>query len=311
MYSTLARIEEQLADIELANLRRTYTVTRPKFLERAIAIGAIPDFWATVIDEAPAEIDQRIQPRDVPALNCLIGIDVERFEVLDAERGEPRSIKLTFCFKTNQWFHDETIEKKLFWRMSKNGWSGLVSEPVRIRWKERDLTDGLLDMAVNLWEKETDFKQKQVNGQARASIEATNEFIGLVEKVQQTPQDAISIFALFGFRGHQISAKESAEAMERKQRMVDGTEEWEELDDETLPLPDTEIFPHGEEVAVAFSEDLYPGATQYFTAGKERDAKISDDEPTSETDGAEETNGDREERFQHEQRPNKKVRKST
>lgn len=88
-------------------------------------------------------------------------------------------------------------------------------------------------------------------------------------KVQQTPQDAISIFGLFGFRGHQISAEESAKAMERKQRMVDGPEEWEELDDETPPLPDTEIYPHGEEVAVAFSEDLYPGATQYFSTSSE------------------------------------------
>ncbi|KAI4106447.1 MAG: hypothetical protein L6R37_002138 [Teloschistes peruensis] len=307
MYSTLARIEEQLADIELANLRRTYTATRPKFLERAIAIEAIPEFWATVIDEAPAEIDQRIQPRDVPALNCLIGIDVERFQVLDAEQGEPRSIKLTFYFRKNQWFHDEKIEKSFFWRMSKNGWSGLVSDPVRIRWKERDLTDGLLDMTVNLWEKEQNL---EVNGQARASIEATDEYIGLVKRVQQTPQDAISIFGLFGFRGHQISAEESTEAMKRKQGMVDGPEEWEELDDETPPLPDPEIYPYGEEVAVAFSEDLYPGATQYFTAGKERDAKISDDEPASETDGAEETNGEREERFQHEQRPNKKIRRS-
>lgn len=154
MYDALARIEEQLADIELQYLRRTYTATRPKFLERAAAIQSIPDFWSTVIDEAPAEIDHRIQPRDVSALNCLTGIDVERFEVQDAEHGEPRSVKLTFTFKPNEWFADEKIEKRFYWRMSKHGWSGLVSEPASIGWKHRDLTEGLLDMAVKLWKKE-------------------------------------------------------------------------------------------------------------------------------------------------------------
>ncbi|KAL8701130.1 MAG: hypothetical protein Q9201_005071 [Fulgogasparrea decipioides] len=321
MYIALARIEEQLADIERDNLRKAYIATRPKFLERATAIHAVPDFWSTVIDEAPAEIDQRIQPRDVPALNCLTGIDVERFEVQDAERGEPRSIKLTFSFKSNQWFHDEQIEKRFFWRMSKNGWSGLVSEPVGIQWKERDLTDGLLDTAVKLWKQEQEFevrnvlhlrvrdanpalRSKQANGQDRDAIGATDEFKTLVEKVQRTPQDAISIFGLFGFRGHQISAEESTKAMKRKQDMVGGVEQWEELDGESPPLPDIEIYPHGEEVAVAFSEDLYPGATQYFTAAKERDAKMSDEEPVSGPGRSEES--DETDEGEREQRPKKK-----
>ncbi|KAL8738866.1 MAG: hypothetical protein Q9181_000393 [Wetmoreana brouardii] len=303
MYIALARIEEQLADIELDNLRKAYIATRPKFLERSTAIHAVPDFWSTVIDEAPTEIDQRIQPRDVPALNCLTGIDVERFEVQDAGRGEPRSIKLTFSFKSNQWFHDEKIEKRFFWRMSKNGWSGLVSEPVSIQWKERDLTDGLLDMAVKLRKKEQEF---EANGQDRDAVGATDEFMTLVERVQRTPQDAISIFGLFGFRGHHISAEESATAIKRKQNMVGGVEQWEELNGESPPLPDIEIYPHGEEVAVAFSEDLYPGATQYFTAAKERDAKMSDEEPVSGPDQSEES--DEPDERKREQRPRNKNR---
>lgn len=281
MYDTLARIEKQLADIELEYLRKTYIATRPKFLERATAIEAIPNFWSTVIDEAPAEIDQRIQPRDVPALNCLTGIDVERFEVLDADNGEARSIKLAFTFKPNDWFHDEKIEKKFYWRMNKSGRSGLVSEPVSIQWKDRDLTEGLLGMAVNLWQKEKELEvsktlrsdrseplilhTKQARGQNRDDIRATDEFKILTKKVERTPQDAISIFGLFGFRGHHVSAEESGMATESTQNMVDGVEHLEQLDKETPGLPDTEIYPHGEEVAVAFSEDLYPGATQYFS----------------------------------------------
>lgn len=71
--------------------------------------------------------------------------------------------------------------------------------------------------------------------------------------------------ALFGFRGHHISAEESTEAMKGKRNLVDDVEQWKELNAEAPPLPDTEIYPHDEEVAVAFTEDLYPGATQYFS----------------------------------------------
>ncbi|KAL8943705.1 MAG: hypothetical protein Q9216_000904 [Gyalolechia sp. 2 TL-2023] len=323
MYDTLARIEEEIANIELEYLRKTYTATRPKLLERATAIEAIPDFWPTVIDEAPTEIDQRIQPRDVPALNCLTGIDVERFEVLDADNGEARSIKLTFSFKPNEWFHDETIEKKLHWRMSKNGWSGLVGEPVRVHWRDRDLTEGLLDMAFNLWQKEKELEvsrsctqqqiktlilhTQQARGQNRDDIGATDEFKLLVEKVERTPQDAISIFGLFGFRGHHISAQESLSAMDGKNGMVEGAKSGVEGPEKGLPaLPGTEIYPHGEEVAVAFGEDLYPGATQYFTAAKERDTKISEEELVSDSDNSQSSDDANDEN--HAGRPHKKPR---
>ncbi|KAL8858634.1 MAG: hypothetical protein Q9178_004928 [Gyalolechia marmorata] len=300
MYDTLARIEEQLAAIELDYLRKTYIATRPRFLDRATAIQAIPHFWSTVIDEAPAEIDQRIQPRDVPALSCLTAIDVERFEVEDADNGEPRSIKLTLTFKPNEWLYDHIIEKKFYWRMSHNGWSGLVSEPVNVRWKTRDLTDGLLDLAVNLWKKELELA---TNARTSGDIECTEEYQTLVENIQRTPQDAISFFAFLGFRGHRISAEDSLAAMAEFPRQA------KSLAGELPPLPDSEIYLHGEEVAVALSEDLYPGATHYFTASKERDARVSDDELVSDSNDSDSPEGsnalDNEE---HEGRPNKKMK---
>ncbi|KAL9009590.1 MAG: hypothetical protein Q9173_005396 [Seirophora scorigena] len=307
MYDTLARIEEQLADIELESLRKSYIATRHKFLERASAIDAISDFWSTVIDEAPAEIDQRIQPRDVPVMNCLAGIDVERFEVQNAAHGEPRSVKLTFTFEPNGWFADKKIEKTFYWRMSKHGWSSLVSEPVGIQWKDRDLTEGLLDMAIGLWKMEQEHGQS--NGQGRADVRISDEYMKLVEKVGRTPQDAISIFGFFGFRGHHVTVAESEKALERRKRMIEGVEEWEVLDSEPPPLPDTEVYPHGEEVAVAFSEDLYPGATHYFTIAKERDAKISDEEVVSDSKSSEESDDAHD--GEQENRPTKKLKISS
>lgn len=94
----------------------------------------------------------------------------------------------------------------------------------------------------------------------------TDEFKVLAEKVERTPQDAISIFGLFGFRGHHISVEVSKSAMDGKHDMAEGAESSLEGSENGSPaLPDTEIYPHGEEVAVAFGEDLYPGATQYFS----------------------------------------------
>ncbi|KAI4256981.1 MAG: hypothetical protein L6R42_005920 [Xanthoria sp. 1 TBL-2021] len=304
MYDTLARIEKQLAAIELDYLRKTYIATRPRFLDRATAIQAIPDFWSTVIDEAPAEIDQRIQPRDVPALSCLTDLDVERFEVKDADNGEPRSIRLTLTFKPNEWFFDNKIEKKFYWRMSHDGWSGLVSEPVTVRWKNRDrLTDGLLDLAVNLWKKELDLETQGCD------LESIEEYQTLVERIQRTPQDAISFFAFLGFRGHRVSAEESAAAMEKAQSTVKFSRETEGSNEETPSLPDSEIYPHGEEVAVALSEDLYPGGTHYFTTAKERDTKVSDEELVSDSndsDNSEESNTFNNQ--ERERRPNKKTK---
>ncbi|KAL8999036.1 MAG: hypothetical protein Q9169_002034 [Polycauliona sp. 2 TL-2023] len=272
MYDTLARIEAQLAAIELDYLRKTYLAARPKFLDRATAIEAIPDFWSTVIDEAPAEIDQRIQPRDVPALNCLIGLDLDRFEVKDDDNGEPRSFKLSLTFKPNDWFFDSKIEKKFYWRMSHTGWSGLVSEPVNVRWKKRDLTDGLLDLAVNLWQRELHLESDDLG--------KTEEYQTVVERVQRTPQDAISFFAFLGFRGHRVSAEESNAALTKAPIVVDFSREPGSSNEDLPPLPDSEIYPHGEE-----------GATHYFTTAKERDTKVSDEELVSDSSDSDSSKG--------------------
>ncbi|KAL9038935.1 MAG: hypothetical protein Q9180_002829 [Flavoplaca navasiana] len=306
MYDTLARIESQLAAIELNYLRRTYVALRPKFLERATAITVIPEFWSTVIDEAPAEIDQRIQPRDIPALKCLTGLDVERFEVRDADSGEPRSIKITLTFKPNEWFFDTKVEKRYYWRMSKNGWSGLVSQPVKIRWKQKDLTDGLLDLAVNLWEKELDL---ETNVRGGRNLESLEEYQVLVDKVQRTPQDAISFFAFLGFRGHRISAEESAAALENAQSNVEVRRGPERPNEDPPSLPESEMYPHGEEVAVALCEDLYPGATHYFTTAKQRDTKLSDQELVSDVSNSDDSlNANAFGHGKHRRQSNKKAR---
>jgi hypothetical protein len=72
-----------------------------------------------------------------------------------------------------------------------------------------------------------------------------------------------------------VSAEESRAANEREDEKrrrraegktgaenVEDEEEEEDDDDEELEL---EIFPNGDELAVAISEDLWPGAIKYFS----------------------------------------------
>lgn len=279
-------------------MRQNYILTRSIFADRAKLVEKIPHFWAIVFEEAPEEIDRFIQPCDTDALNTLQTLHISRFDVsFDApDVGEPRSVRLTFTFGENSWFEDRVLEKTFWYRLSRTGYIGLVSEPVRIRWKEgKDLTEGLLDESSRLFEIETDIKrlekhpeQKHDSPEKLNGLKASRH--ALVEKLEHrlksTQQDAISFFAWFGYRGRNVSAEESAEVLQneinkrkhKKGRNENGSADNVMLDEHEaesavskVPLVidsselDHEIFPAGEELAVAISDDLYPGAVKYFS----------------------------------------------
>lgn len=280
-------------------VRQNYILTRSIFADRAKLVEKIPHFWAIVFEEAPEEIDRFIQPCDTDALNTLQTLHVSRFDIsFDVpDVGEPRSVSLKFTFGENSWFEDRVLEKKFWYRLSRTGYTGLVSEPVRIRWKEgKDLTEGLLDESCRLFEIETDIKKFEKHSkQNHGSPEKLNELKAsrhtLVEKLEHrlksTQQDAISFFAWFGYRGRNVSAEESAEVVQnenenrrkhKKGRNGNGSADNVVLDEHEpesashkVPLVidsrelDHEIFPDGEELAVAISDDLYPGAVKYFS----------------------------------------------
>lgn len=288
-------------------MRQNYILTQPIYAERAKLVQKIPHFWAIVAEEAPEEIDRRIQPCDTAALSFLQQIEVTRFEISsDApETGEPRSVKIVFSFRENPLFEDEVLEKKFWYRRGKDGWTGLVSDPVRIRWKKgKDVTEGLLDKAVHLFEVANQLKEiggqvahqsgKDQSMQARLDELSTlhrSLVDKLADKLKTIPQDAVSFFAWFGYRGREVSAEESAEAIrkethERKhlksgKQSVPGEnvvaedgdgKDVESIASKAIALDEEdgnefgcEIFPAGEEMAVAISEDLYPGAIKYFS----------------------------------------------
>jgi hypothetical protein len=243
--------------------------------KRHETVSKIPNFWPLVIEQAPPDIDEFIQPSDSALLlSSLTGLSVTHFEIEKGGSGDPRSVAIRWEFSKNDYFEDTVLEKKFWYRHSKDGWTGLVSEPVDIRWKKgKDLTGGLLSMVKRVWDEEQSLA-KEGNGAAAAKKgELTAEQKALKKKIENTGIGGLSFFAWFGFRGKRISAEESklAIAMERERRRLrqDGEkaepeveEEEEEDDDDWEAL---EIFPDGDNLAVTIAEDLWPGALKYFS----------------------------------------------
>lgn len=281
-------------------MRHSIKLTAPLIQKRGEIItlpDVQPEFWMRVFASAPPEIDEYILPRDAQLLGeCLTNMTVERFE-LDAQgNGEPRSLRFTFEFKTgeeNPFFTNDKLVKEFYWRqeVSKSPagrtrtWEGLVSEPVRINWKkDMDLTKGLLDAACDL----ADAEKKK--GGDRKKLP---EYAALVQKVEEAEAEAaaaedededeegmpspvgMSFFGFFGYRGRDVSAAQSKEAAKeiearwaKVQRGEDiseaGDDSDDEEDDSSDGLEEAEIFPDGDDLAVAIAEDLWPDALSYY-----------------------------------------------
>lgn len=197
-------------------------------------------------------------------LNSLVDLSVERFEL--ASGGDPRSIAIKLTFSDNEYFSDRTLEKKFWWRYAKDGWAGLVSEPVKINWKskDKDLTQGMLDLVCQVREAEKAAGKKlDDDAEPKKSLLAQMEATGL---------GGVSFFAWFGFCGRAVTAEESAEAFKEEQAKrqkrkagEDVPEDDEDEEEDDLDEYETEIFPTADDVAVCIAEDVWPNAIKYFS----------------------------------------------
>ncbi|KAJ6070684.1 hypothetical protein N7467_012003 [Penicillium canescens] len=333
----IAILEEQFARAEVEQMRNTVKLTQPLINKRAEIIKmpeVQAEFWMRVFASAPPEIDEYILSDDAAVLGeALTNMTVERFE-LDAQgNGEPRSLRFIFEFKTgeeNPFFTNDKLVKDFYWRQevtkSSSGrtrtWEGLVSEPVRINWKkDKDLTRGLLDAACDLWEAE---KKK---GGDRKKLP---EFAALVNKIEEAAEaeDAaendddedmpspvgMSFFGFFGYRGRDVSAAQSKEAAKeiearwaKVQKGEDITEggdsDDEDEDDDEDGLEVAEIFPDGDDLAVAIAEDLWPDALRYYVQSYQNADDLEDMDLEMEMDEM-----DEDEDEESESRPRKKAR---
>lgn len=157
-----------------------------------------------------------------------------------------------------------------------------MSEPVAIEWKEgRDLTGGVLGLVLKAWEAERQ-SPATTHGLAKdKKAGLTPEQKALKKHIDGTSMGGRSFFAWFGFVGRHVTAEESAEAnaleiRKREARKAGkrpeedevgrdaGAEAESEEEDEDSDMS-LEIFPDGDDLAIAISEDLWPGAIKFFS----------------------------------------------
>ncbi|KAL2167153.1 hypothetical protein VTG60DRAFT_1643 [Thermothelomyces hinnuleus] len=299
-YEELSDLEQEFDDVETEIIRQQYALSKPLYARRAELVAKIPNFWPLVLEQAPMDIDEYIQPSDSAILlSSLKRLSVSRFELDEDEKnGDPRSIAIRFEFAENEHFEDTVLEKKFWWRQSKDGYAGLVSEPVPIKWKPgKDLTEGLLDLAKAVYDEQV-AQPKQDKKDKKAKVPLTEKQKALKEKMDQTGMGGVSFFAWFGYIGEYISAEESRQAIEeereeRRKRKAgepvpkkdDEDEEMEDDDDDDDELEeDLDIFPTGDAVAMAIADDLWPGALKYFIQAQEQDGASELDFETDEED---------------------------
>ena len=230
-------------------------------------------------------------------LSAIKSFSVERFQIKSHDEGEPRSLRFTFEFDKNEFFEDTNLVKEFEYVPRAEGPGDLISKPAPIKWKgkKKDLTEGLLDAAVELYQAEQAMTLKKDGKEIdMVDREGLWQYEKLQEKLQEMEEseEEPSIMSWFGFRGAVARKEASLKAEE-----TNGHGEDDEDDDGFL---DVEIFPAGEEVAVSFAEDLWADAMDYFMQANEEPAPDydgfdeDDDEVEVDSDGVPDLVGEEE-----------------
>lgn len=280
-YEELAALEYEFDDADQQLVRQQEKLLAPLYSKRATFAARIPNFWALVLEQAPTEFDQFVTPTDSQLFaEALDDIHIERFEV----DKDPRSILVRMKFRENQWFRDVVLEKKFYSRRSRDGWTGLVSEPVPISWKskEKDLTGGLTDAASKLWKARQASANK--DGTKPAAQEKLKEHQSLAKILESNDPTGTSFFTFFGFVSERrwVSAEESDEAIKAlkvkravaaeangkgaEQKIDEINDEEEELEASRAEAEQSvEICPQGSDLVNVMAEDIWPHAIRYFS----------------------------------------------
>ncbi|EGP85113.1 nucleosome assembly protein family [Zymoseptoria tritici IPO323] len=247
-YEDLANIEEDFEEVDTEIVRQQYALSAPLYAKRSTTVSQIPNFWPLVLEQAPPELDSFISASDSQIFGeSLLALNVTRPELENGAAGHPRSLKIDFTFKPNDFFEDTELSKTFSYRRAKDGWTGLVSEPVKIHWKKgKDLSEGLNDNAVALFEA----RKKAGNMLARD----IPEYKKLQEKLESLNGANTSFFTFFGWRkaGERVEVPEVSEE-----------------DEEAADDSEVEVHEAGEQVAVTIAEDLWPNAIKFFTQAQE------------------------------------------
>jgi hypothetical protein len=219
---------------------------------------------------APEEISNLYSSADIAAIAAIKDFKVERYAISSETEGEPRSLRFTFDFADNDNFGACTLVKEFEYKPStdkRGGPGSLVSKAVKIPWrsKKSDLTKGMLDMAVELEAAEESMKLKKggedVELVEREGLWQYEKLREAIEKSEDAGDEEPTFLNWFGFRG-------AVEKRSETKKEANGDAEHEEDDDDDEwedGLLDVEIFPAGEDIAIALAEDLWPEAIDIWS----------------------------------------------
>lgn len=252
-------------------MRRKEFQLRPLYEKRRSALKQIPGFWRNVFLNAPEDIQFTYSSADVAALAAIEDFNVTRHQIKSETEGEPRSLRFEFTFADNDHFDACTLVKELEWKPSEtgDGPGNLVSKPVPIKWKgkKNDLSKGMLDMAVELEAAEEAMKLKkggkEIELVEREGLWQYEKLREAIEKSEEAGDEQPTWLNWFGFRG--AVEKRSEDKEKNGENGANEEDEDEDMDDFDPGLLDVEIFPSGEDIAIALAEDLFPDAMDYFS----------------------------------------------
>ncbi|QIX01479.1 hypothetical protein AMS68_006996 [Peltaster fructicola] len=275
-YEDLASLEDEFDDVDTQIMRTQYELQKPLYAKRKETLAKIPNFWPLVFEQAPPEIDQYIQTEDSRVFaDSLESIEVIRSELeKDGKNGSPRSLRIAFNFKANDQFEDTQLVKDFHWRRASDGWTGLVSEPVRVQWKSgNDLSHGLTEMAYKLFE-----ARKKGGDMTNRKLPEYNKLKKEIESWNARNTSFFTWFAWVSDRRY-VSAEESAKANKEFDELKEKRKNGEKVD---MPEPneediganddsEVEAMEDGEDLAISIADELWPNAIKYFTQAQELD----------------------------------------
>jgi len=265
-----------LATVDSDVVRRKEFDLRPLYSKRKTLLDRLPDFWPTVFGSGPEEIQQSLSPADLALLAFLKSFSVERYQIKSADKGEPRSLRFTFEFAPNDVLQDTKLIKDFEYQPRENGPGSLISKPVPIRWKSKktDPTHGLLDAAVELYNAEGALQLNNGDNVLdivdREALWQHEKLRDKLVKLDEDEENQPSFFNWFGFRG-------SVNPVPPKKKPENGTDGADEEDDddededEVEGMLEVEIFPAGEEIAIALAEELWTDAMDYFMSSQDEE----------------------------------------
>lgn len=251
---------------------------KPLYEKRKTLLDRISDFWPTVFGNGPEEFQQVLTPSDLALVSAIKSFFVERYHIVSETEGEPRSLRFTFEFAENEFIEDTKLVKEFEYKPREEAPGNLVSKPVPIKWKgkKKDLTHGLLDAAVELYSAEEAVKlnrgDKEVEFVERESLWQYEKLREKISKLNEDMENELSFFNWFGFRGavDAPGQREPSAGKENGAHGDDGEEEEDDDDDEDGMLA-VEIFPAGDEIAIAMSE-MWPDALDHFMSAQDEDS---------------------------------------